>query len=89
MAQGTQIHVAAWPTGEPDTPPEPPDSLWSRQELLSRAFAAQGACYVLAVGGLLTPTDVPNDSGTWYTKPPVPALSSIPEARWSQGLNGE
>lgn len=59
MAQGTQIHVAAWPTGEPDTPPEPPDSLWSRQELLSRAFAAQGACYVLAVGGLLTPTDVP------------------------------
>lgn len=59
MAQGTQIHVASWPTGEPDTPPEPPESLWSRQELLSRAFAAQGACYVLSVGGLLTPADVP------------------------------
>ena len=59
MAQGTQIHVAGWPAGEHDTPPEPPDSLWSRQELLLRAFASQGACHVLAVGGLLTPEDVP------------------------------
>ncbi len=59
MAQGTQFHVAGWPGGEPDTPPQPPVSLWSRQELLSRAFAAQGACYVIAAGGLLTPDDVP------------------------------
>lgn len=59
MAQGTQIHVASWPSGEPDVPPAPPDSLWSRQELLSRAFAAQGGCYVVAAGGLITPDDVP------------------------------
>ncbi|WP_413873843.1 carbon-nitrogen hydrolase family protein [Albidovulum sp.] len=59
MAQGTQVHVASWPSGEPETPPAPPDSLWSRQELLSRAFAAQGACYVISVGGQITPADVP------------------------------
>ncbi|MDX2314477.1 MAG: carbon-nitrogen hydrolase family protein [Gammaproteobacteria bacterium] len=59
MAQGTQIHVSSWPGGEPDVPPEPPVSLWSRQELLSRAFAAQGACYVVAAGGLISASDVP------------------------------
>ncbi len=59
MAQGTQVHVAGWPGGEPDVPPAPPVSLWSRQELLSRAFAAQGACYVVAAGGLIAPEDVP------------------------------
>jgi len=30
-----------------------------RKELLSRAFASQGACYVIATGGLITPADVP------------------------------
>ena len=59
MAQGTQVHVASWPGGEPDVPPEPPNSLWSRQELLSRAFAAQGGCYVIAAGGLMAPENVP------------------------------
>jgi predicted amidohydrolase len=59
MAQGTQVHVAGWPGGEPETPPAPPVSIWSRQELLSRAFAAQGACYVIAAGGLIDPKDVP------------------------------
>lgn len=59
MAQGTQIHVASWPGGEPAKPPSPPASLWSRQELLSRAFASQGACYVIAAGGLISPEDVP------------------------------
>lgn len=59
MAQGTQVHVASWPGGEPDVPPAPPVALWSRQELLSRAFAAQGACYVIAAGALITPDDVP------------------------------
>lgn len=59
MAQGTQIHVASWPGGEPATVPAPPVPLWSRQELLSRAFAAQGACYVVAAGGLISPSDVP------------------------------
>ncbi len=59
MAQGTQVHVAGWPGGDPETPPKPPAALWARQELLSRSFAAQGACYVVASGGLITPDDVP------------------------------
>lgn len=59
MAQGTQVHVAGWPGGDPDTPPEPPAALWARQELLSRSFAAQGACYVVASGGLISPDNVP------------------------------
>ena len=47
MAQGAQVHVASWPTGSDD--------------LLARAFAAQGAAYVVSVGGVLRPEDVPND----------------------------
>ncbi len=53
MSQGTEVHVSVWPWGDPDTAPEAPVSVWARQELLSRAFAAQGACYVVAVGALL------------------------------------
>jgi nitrilase len=45
MAEGTQVHVAAWP-GDP----APPARSISRQLLLSRAFASQGACYVICVG---------------------------------------
>jgi nitrilase len=37
VAQGTQIHVAAWPVG-------------SYGRLLSRALAYQGRCYVISVG---------------------------------------
>ena len=59
MAQGAQVHVSVWPGGDPETVPELPVSAWARQELLSRAFAAQGACYVIAVGGLITPESVP------------------------------
>jgi nitrilase len=59
IAQGTQIHVASWPSGQPEVPPEAPVSLWSRKELLSRAFASQGACYVIATGALISPADVP------------------------------
>ena len=49
MAEGTQVHVAAFP-GYESTP-------GTRQLLLSRAFASQGACYVVLVGGLLGPKD--------------------------------
>jgi nitrilase len=59
ISQGTQIHIASWPSGEPAIPPESPDCLWSRKELLSRAFASQGACYVIATGGLISPENVP------------------------------
>jgi len=53
MAQGTEVHIAAWPFADPDVAPEPPMTVWARQEILSRAFAAQGACYVVAVGANL------------------------------------
>ena len=50
-AEGTQIHVAAWPGREPLSAPPSPTPLWPRQLLLSRAFASQAGCYVIAVGG--------------------------------------
>jgi nitrilase len=58
MAQGTQIHVAAWPGTESKAPP-PPDPMWPRQLLLSRAFASQAAAYVILAGGLHASDDVP------------------------------
>ena len=60
MAQGTQVHAALWPGGDPAEAPRSPWPLYSRQELLTRAFAAQGACYVIGAGGLMTPEDVPD-----------------------------
>jgi predicted amidohydrolase len=50
-AQGTQIHVAAWPGREPETV-APNAPLWPRQLLLSRAFASQAGCYVVLAGGM-------------------------------------
>ena len=51
MAQGTQIHIATWPYAR------------TLSELggllLSRTFALQGSCYVMAVHSLLRPDDVP------------------------------
>ena len=52
MNQGTQIHVAAWP-GTDFVPPAP-TNYYTRQLFLSQAFASQGACYVILVGGLKT-----------------------------------
>jgi predicted amidohydrolase len=52
MAQGTQIHVAAWPGREDERAPKPPSPMGIRQLLLSRAFAAQAGCYVICVGGM-------------------------------------
>lgn len=51
MAQGTQIHVGTWP-GFPE------DS--SRHVRLSRVFAMQGACYVIAAGGVIDPKTIPD-----------------------------
>jgi len=54
MAQGTQIHVAAWPFSRHLAESNPVNGL-----LLSRAFAVQGNCYVIAVCNILRPEDVP------------------------------
>ncbi len=56
MSQGTQIHVAAWPSL----------SSISKGLLLSRAFAAQAGCYVIAVGSLRLQKDVPERYGDFY-----------------------
>lgn len=58
-AQGTQIHVAAWPGREPAAPPPLPMTLWPHQTLMSRAFAAQAGAYVIQVGGLHRKEDLP------------------------------
>jgi predicted amidohydrolase len=47
MAQGTQVHVAAWP-----------GMSTSRHLFLSRAFASQAGAYVIDVGALLTPDHI-------------------------------
>ncbi len=54
MAQGTQIHVAAWPFSRHIADSSPVNGL-----LMSRAFAAQGNCFVMAIGSLCRPEDVP------------------------------
>jgi predicted amidohydrolase len=62
VAQGTQIHVAAWPTG-------------SGIAVLSQAFAKQGCCYVLSVGAASTEKDFPEglsqlQTPEWYGQVP-------------------
>ena len=54
MAQGTQVHVAAFPGHET----EPAAMSSTRQLLLARAFASQAAAYVVLVGGLIHPDDI-------------------------------
>jgi nitrilase len=54
MAQGTQVHVAAFPGHET----EPVSMSSTRQLLLARAFASQAAAYVVLVGGLMHPDDI-------------------------------
>jgi nitrilase len=51
MAQGTQVHIATWPYARTLTD--------FGGLLLSRTFALQGSCYVMAVCSLLRPDDVP------------------------------
>ncbi len=57
-AQGTQVHIAAWPGSENGARPAP-ISVWSRQLLLSRAFASQAGAYVIDVAGLYRKGDIP------------------------------
>ena len=54
MAKGTQVHIAAWPFSWHLSESNPVRGL-----LLSRAFAVQGNCYVIAVCNQIRPQDVP------------------------------
>jgi nitrilase len=75
MAQGTQVHVAAFPGYEA----RPPAISGTRQLLLARAFASQGAAYVVLVGGVLRPGDVadPDIREVISTLPPLTGDSYI------------
>jgi len=66
-AQGTQIHVAAWP-GRENGAPAAPVSVWTRQLLLSRAFASQAGAYVIAPGGVRLPENVPERYAELYSR---------------------
>jgi predicted amidohydrolase len=57
MAQGVDVHVAAWPGREPETAPTQP--VWARQLLLSRAFASQAGAWVICSAGLRMKAHVP------------------------------
>ena len=61
MTQGPQIHFALWPGREWNPAPPAPTALFSRQLLLSRAFASQAGSYVVCVGGLRSKADVPEE----------------------------
>jgi nitrilase len=58
-AQGTQVHIAAWPGREPPAPPPLPMTLWPHQLLMSRAFAAQTGSYVILASGIHRKADTP------------------------------
>lgn len=61
MTQGPQIHFALWPGREWNPAPPAPTALFSRQLLLSRAFASQAGSYVVCVGGLRSKADIPEE----------------------------
>jgi predicted amidohydrolase len=63
--QGTQIHVASWPGGDA----APPGKQWAHQHLLSRAFAVQTGAYIVCVGGILTPAQIPEKYRAFLTQP--------------------
>lgn len=50
ISQGIQVHAGAWPGGA-----------FTRQDVLSRAFAMQSGAYVVMSGGLIREQDLPQD----------------------------
>ena len=50
ISQGIQVHAGAWPGGA-----------FTRQDVLSRAFAMQSGAYVVMSGGLIREEDLPPD----------------------------
>ena len=64
MAQGVDVHVAAWPGREPEEAPSQP--VWARQLLLSRAFASQAGAWVICSAGIRMKKDVPERFQSLY-----------------------
>lgn len=64
MAQGVDVHVAAWPGREPEEAPTQP--VWARQLLLSRAFASQAGAWVICSAGLRMKPHVPERFQSLY-----------------------
>lgn len=65
-AQGTQFHAALWPGWEKT--PRPDEYCWSRQLVLSRAYASQAAAYVVCSAGLRLKDHIPpsyQNFGQW------------------------
>lgn len=50
ISQGLQVHAGVWPGGR-----------FTRQEVLSRAFAMQAGAYVVMAGGLMREEDMPDE----------------------------
>lgn len=67
MQQGTQLHFALWPGFELEKPKPAPASLYSRQLLLSRAFASQAAAFVVCVAGLRHADAIPEEFHELHT----------------------
>jgi nitrilase len=59
--QGTNIHVAAWPGQDYAPAQDEIQPHYTRQVLLSRAFASQTASYVIATSGVRTIEDIPEE----------------------------
>ncbi|MEM1193150.1 MAG: carbon-nitrogen hydrolase family protein [Pseudomonadota bacterium] len=57
-ARGTQFHAALWPGWEKT--PRPEEYCWSRQLVLSRAYASQAAAYVVCAAGLRLKSHIPD-----------------------------
>jgi nitrilase len=60
-AQGTQIHVAAWPGGEITPVPPAPQFPFTRQHLLSATVALQMGAYVICAATFNAVEDLPED----------------------------
>lgn len=67
MEQGTQIHFSLWPGFEAKNPPPAPASLFSKQLLLSRAFASQAGAFVVCVAGLRHADAIPKEYHDLHT----------------------
>lgn len=72
MAQGTQIHVASWPNGEPATAPRSPDALWAIDNNLMRKISAVDPILLTSIKGLCA--GVVNASLAYVAASSIPPL---------------